>query len=259
MIRDLTKSTISFSWALSLLGVSQALELFRPGQQQGSSHALSQVTQATVDQLDYSMKGIFRSGDNLQARTVDLTFASLNPINWINPGNWMRSAFGQRGGNGQRGGSQQQYGAMYGNGGQGVGQQSYQNGQQGYQDGQQGAGQPGQGSATNAAFALLNPLNWLNPNIWFGGGRSGGNCGCGQGQGQGGPGAGRDMWQAGAGMEQAMGQAGVAMGQTMGQAGAAMGQAMGQAASMFTPGMQGNVGNNQGAPVSNSSAATGWG
>ncbi|PYP90382.1 MAG: hypothetical protein DMG65_11745 [Candidatus Angelobacter sp. Gp1-AA117] len=285
MIRDLTKSTISFSWALSLLGIKQAANLFRPGQQRNGD-SLGHVTQATVDQLDDSMRGIFRTGDNLQAQAVDLAFASLNPINWINPGNWMRSAFGQQGGNGQRnggGGGQQQYGSMYGNGGQGAGWQSYQNGQQGmgqqgYQNGQQGqqsyggstrgAGsyyQTGQGSATDAAFALLNPLNWLNPNMWFGGGRSGGNCGCGQGQWQGqrgsgtGQGESQGMWQAGAGMGQAMGQAGAAMGQTMGQAGAAMGQAMGQAASMFTPGMQGNGGNNAGAPAGNSSAAAGWG
>jgi len=284
MIRDLTKSTISFSWALTLLGMRQALDLFRSGQQQRSSDVLGQVTQVTVDQLDDSMRGIFRSGDNLQARTVDLAFASFNPINWINPGNWMRSAFRRQGGNGERNGNGggQQHGSVYGNGRQGAGSQSYQNGQQGvgqqgYQNRQQGAGQQsygagthgsgsyyqtGQGSATDAAFALLNPLNWLNPNMWFGGGRSGGNCGCGQRQwqGQGEPGTGQDqeqgMWQAGAGMGQAMGQAGAAMGQTMGQAGAAMGQAMGQAASMFTPGMQEN---SQGTPVSNNSAATGWG
>lgn len=265
MIRDLTKSTISFYWALSLLGMRQVLDLFRPGQQQRSSDALGQVTQATVAQLDDSMRGIFRSGDNLQARTVDLAFASLNPINLINPGNWMRSAFSQQSGNGQSGGSQQ-YGAMYGNGGQGAGGQSYQNGQQGYQNGSQemgqqpyrgsmrGAGsyQAAQGSATDAALALLNPLNWLNPNMWFGGGRSDGNCGCRQGQRQG-------MWQAGAGIGQAVGQAGAAMGQAMGQAGAAMGQAIGQSTSMFTPGMQGNGGKPQDASVSNSSPATGWG
>jgi len=94
MIRDFTKSALGFSWALSLLGLKQAVNLLRPNQQQGGD-LLAPMTQVAVNQLDDSMRGIYRSGDNLQARTVDLMFAALNPTNWLNPNAWMRPFTGQ--------------------------------------------------------------------------------------------------------------------------------------------------------------------
>ena len=39
---------------------------------------LDPMTQVAVDQLDDSMKGIYRSGDNLQVRAVDMMFAWLS-------------------------------------------------------------------------------------------------------------------------------------------------------------------------------------
>jgi hypothetical protein len=94
MIRDFTKSALGFSWALSLLGLKQAVNLLRPNQQQAGD-LLAPMTQVAVNQLDDSMRGIYRSGDNLQARTVDLMFAALNPTNWLNPNAWMRPFTGQ--------------------------------------------------------------------------------------------------------------------------------------------------------------------
>jgi hypothetical protein len=108
MIRDFTKSALGFSWALSLLGLKQAGNLLRPNQQQGGD-LLAPMTQVAVNQLDDSMRGIYRSGDNLQARTVDLMFAALNPMNWLNPNAWMRPFAGQ-GGCGRTNG---QHGAGY--------------------------------------------------------------------------------------------------------------------------------------------------
>ena len=246
MVRDLTKSTISFSWALSLLGIKQALNLFRPGQQRGSD-ALGQVTQATVDQLEDSMRNMFRSGDNLQARAVDLAFASLNPINWLNPGNWMRSIgnSGQPMANGQ--GNGQQYPPSGGQ--QGMGQQPSGGGSRGM-----GPQSSGQGSATDAALSWLNPLTWLNPNTWLGGGMSGGSCGCGQG----GAKAGQGNWQPGADIGQTMGQAGAVMGQTIGQAGAVMGQAMGQAVNQTAAGFSGQQPQQAGGAAGDSRSAN-WG
>lgn len=89
MIRNFTKSAISFSWALSLLGMKQAVNLFQPGQQPGGD-LFAPMTQVAVDQLDQSTKGIFRSGDSLQARAVDMAFVWMNPMNWMNPNTWMR-------------------------------------------------------------------------------------------------------------------------------------------------------------------------
>lgn len=86
MFRELTKSVLSFSWALSLLGIKQVVNLGRSGQNGGDP--FGPVTQVAVTQLDESMKGIFRSGDNLQSRMVDVAFASLNPANWLNPSSW---------------------------------------------------------------------------------------------------------------------------------------------------------------------------
>lgn len=94
MIRDFTKSALGFSWALSLLGLKQAVNLLRPNQQQGGD-LLAPMTQVAVNQLDDSMRGIYRSGDNLQARTVDLMFTALNPMNWLNPNAWLRPFTGQ--------------------------------------------------------------------------------------------------------------------------------------------------------------------
>ena len=51
MIRDFTKSAMSFSWALSLLGMKQAVNLVRPGQQR-DGNLLAPMTQVAVDQLD---------------------------------------------------------------------------------------------------------------------------------------------------------------------------------------------------------------
>jgi hypothetical protein len=88
MIRELTKSALSFSWALSLLGVKQAVNLGRPGQQNGGGDLFAPVTQMAVGQLEESMKGIYRSGDNLGSRAVDLAFCWLNPLNWFNASSW---------------------------------------------------------------------------------------------------------------------------------------------------------------------------
>jgi hypothetical protein len=87
MIRDLTKSALSLSWACTLLGAKQAINLVQPGAQ-GRTNMFAPLAQAAADQLDNSMKGIYRSGDSLQSAIVDITWSSLNPINWLNPGAW---------------------------------------------------------------------------------------------------------------------------------------------------------------------------
>lgn len=97
MIRELTKSALSFAWALSLLGLKQTANLGRGGQQNGGD-LFAPVTQIAVGQLDESMQGIFRSGENLQSRMVDLAFCWMNPITWFNPraragmGDWANPA-----------------------------------------------------------------------------------------------------------------------------------------------------------------------
>ena len=86
MIREFTKSALSFSWALSLLTLKQATNLARPGQQ--GSDLFAPISQAAVSQLDESMKGFYRSGDGFQTRMVDMAFSFMNPGNLFSAGNW---------------------------------------------------------------------------------------------------------------------------------------------------------------------------
>ena len=90
MIREFTKSALSFSWALSLVGLKQSVNVVSPGSQQKGVDLLTPMTQAAVEQLDESTRGFYRSGENLQARAVDMAFACMNPGNWLNPNTWMR-------------------------------------------------------------------------------------------------------------------------------------------------------------------------
>jgi hypothetical protein len=88
MIRDLTKSAISFSWAISLLSVKQAANVVQPGPN-GGGNLFAVMAQVAADQLDESMKGIYRTGDNLQSSLVDMAFGWMNPDKWMNPGKSM--------------------------------------------------------------------------------------------------------------------------------------------------------------------------
>jgi hypothetical protein len=195
MIRDFTKSALGFSWALSLLGLKQAVNLLRPNQQQVGD-LLAPMTQVAVNQLDDSMRGIYRSGDNLQARTVDLMFAALNPTNWLNPNAWMRPFTGQ------------------GNCGRADGQRS-----PGHADPSSGYGSASAGAGNGFARAAMD--------------------------------IGQMVSQATSGFTQAMGQATAGLTQAVtGMAGAA-----GQAPNS-SRGPANTTGN---APVSNESAAGGWG
>jgi hypothetical protein len=91
MIRDLTKSALSFSWALSLLGAEQAINLVRAGQK-NRGNVLEPMAQVAASQLDESLKGIYRTGDSMQRGIVDTAFSLFNPTGWINPSNWTNIA-----------------------------------------------------------------------------------------------------------------------------------------------------------------------
>jgi hypothetical protein len=86
-MRELTKSAFSFSWALSLLGVDQAINLVRPGQK-SKGNAFEPITQVAVNQLDESMRAMYRFGDNFQSRMCDLAFSWMNPSEMVKMSNW---------------------------------------------------------------------------------------------------------------------------------------------------------------------------
>ena len=83
MLQDMTKSALSLSWALSLLGVKQAINMVQPNQQ--PTNVFGPLAQAAVEQLDESMKDIYRSGEQIQGRMVDMAFTVLKPGSPTNP------------------------------------------------------------------------------------------------------------------------------------------------------------------------------
>jgi hypothetical protein len=93
MIRDLTKSMLSFSWAISLFGAEQLTNLVIPQTPSQPNHrattAFNAVTQATEEQLSSVFKGVFRAGDQLQRGMVDLMVGMLS-LEAFNPSQMMR-------------------------------------------------------------------------------------------------------------------------------------------------------------------------
>jgi hypothetical protein len=91
-MRDFAKSALSFSWALSLLGISNAARMLKP-EQQKPADVFAPVTEVAINQLDESIRGVYRYGDNIQARLVDTAFSWMNPGNWTQMTSWnfMRS------------------------------------------------------------------------------------------------------------------------------------------------------------------------
>ena len=68
-MRDLTKSAFSFSWAMSLFGAQQMLNLFRPSK---AANSFEHVTSATEGELSQSLQALFQTGDQIQQRIVDM-------------------------------------------------------------------------------------------------------------------------------------------------------------------------------------------
>ena len=93
MIRDLTKSMLSFSWALSLFGAQQVTNLLTPQSPSQPTHkvkaAFDTVTQATEEQFGDAIKGAFKVGDQLQKGMVDLAF-SFFTLEVLNPSRLMK-------------------------------------------------------------------------------------------------------------------------------------------------------------------------
>jgi hypothetical protein len=93
MIRDLTKSMLSFSWAMSLFGVEQLTNTLIPQRPSQPTHrattAFTAVTQAAEEQLSGVLKGAFKAGDTLQRGMVDIMFGFLS-LEAFNPSQTMR-------------------------------------------------------------------------------------------------------------------------------------------------------------------------
>jgi hypothetical protein len=73
-MREFTKSMTSYTWAMSLFGLQQMVNTFRP---EKAAQAFNNVTKATEEQFGDALKATFRAGDNLQKGFVDVTVGIL--------------------------------------------------------------------------------------------------------------------------------------------------------------------------------------
>jgi hypothetical protein len=76
-MQQLTKSLGSFTWAMSLFGVQQSLNIFRPPPSSArgphpATEAFRALTDATVQQLGPTAQQTFQTVDNLQRQMLDL-------------------------------------------------------------------------------------------------------------------------------------------------------------------------------------------
>lgn len=82
-MRDLTKSMLSFSWALPLFGMKQMMDMAAPRDPSRPfgrvTESFDAVTRAAQDQLGGAWNSAFRVGDQLQRSMVDLMFNLFSP------------------------------------------------------------------------------------------------------------------------------------------------------------------------------------
>ena len=82
-MRDLTKSMMTFPWAISMFGVQQMANMMSPppeGRVAGTSAALDRVTEATEEQLDGWMKQTYKLGNTVQRSLVDMMMLKMPSI-----------------------------------------------------------------------------------------------------------------------------------------------------------------------------------
>jgi hypothetical protein len=92
-MRELTKSMLSFSWAMPLFGMRQMMSMTMP--QDASrpwGHAedgFDAVTGVAQRQLDGAWASAWKTGDQLQRQMVDLMFGVFSGDAW-NPNRWLQ-------------------------------------------------------------------------------------------------------------------------------------------------------------------------
>ncbi|MEK6279444.1 MAG: hypothetical protein AABN95_03745 [Acidobacteriota bacterium] len=73
-MREFTKSMMSYTWAMSVFGVQQMFNVFRPAK---AAQSFDSVTKVTEEELGGALKATFHAGDNIQKGLVDVTFGVL--------------------------------------------------------------------------------------------------------------------------------------------------------------------------------------
>lgn len=89
-MRDLTKSMIGFSWAMSMFGVQQTVNILSPSR---ATQAFNNVIEATRKEFGGITDSTFRAGESLQRGLVDVTFSVFSP-QMLDPNNWIKMTSG---------------------------------------------------------------------------------------------------------------------------------------------------------------------
>jgi hypothetical protein len=80
-MREFTKSMMSYTWAMSMFGVQQMVNLLTPQggrENHPATDAFNNVSQCTTDEMGDAMRAAFRLGDNIQRGLVDMTFGVMS-------------------------------------------------------------------------------------------------------------------------------------------------------------------------------------
>jgi hypothetical protein len=88
-MRDLTKSMMGFSWAMSMFGLKQALAMLNPQSTGNAASSFEEVTRAAESQLGSVTRSTFQAGDRLQRGMLDMAFSLFGWGSW-NPNEMMR-------------------------------------------------------------------------------------------------------------------------------------------------------------------------
>ena len=78
-MRELTKSMMSFFWAVPLYGMRQAINLALPQEWNKATRSFDAVTAAAKDELGEAFQGVFDAGDRLQRSMVNMTVPQPEP------------------------------------------------------------------------------------------------------------------------------------------------------------------------------------
>jgi len=90
-MRELTKSMMSYTWAMSMFGVQQMVNLLTPGNGDlwgKAADAFDNVTDATTKTFGGAMTETFKAGESLQQGVIDIIFGGLTE--GLNPNRWIR-------------------------------------------------------------------------------------------------------------------------------------------------------------------------
>ncbi len=92
-MRELTKSMLSFSWAMPLYGLKQMLNLSMPQDMSRpfdkAAEGFDTVTGTMRKELGPTLRGLFDAGDQIQRGVTDLMFSVFN-VQAFDPTSWMR-------------------------------------------------------------------------------------------------------------------------------------------------------------------------